>query len=524
MPYIGQIDMAARNRETTVYFDHHKLEEGFGRQSLRRGVISIIAQAVNSAVQAASVIFLARLLTPEDYGLVAMVTALTAFAPVLVDLGTRDAVVQRASISEGEVSTLFWLTVGLGTTFALAISASGPLVAAFYKEPRLTPVVLVLSLTCVASALTAQHQALLRRALMFRELAIIDIAANSVSVGGAILMAYSGLGYWALVTRPVVMYSLAAAGTWWYCGWLPRRPVLTSGVRQMVKFGINLSGFSVTDFIGRNSDRVAVGRALGARTLGFYQNALFIYDHLLSSLVLPLHQVAVASLSKLRSDPGELRRSWAKALSTVTFYAMPALGVLAVTSGDIIVMLLGTKWAETGALLSILALRGIPHSVERTLGWLHVTAGRTDRWLRWGILATCVQLLALLCGLPFGSIGVVWAYVIAMYILFVPALAYAGQPLGIGARDVISAVGAQLTGALVSAGLGFALHAWLLASLPASERIVITVLLYLASYLAVVVGVFRVTVPLQVCLSLVRDFLPAPLKRMADFTLPVTRK
>jgi len=487
-----------------VYFDDHSLQEGLGRRALRGGAISIIGRAIIALVQVGSVVCLARLLTPEDYGLVAMVTALTGFAPVLVDLGTRDAVVQQLRITEGDVSTLFWLTVGVGFSFALAISASGPVIAAFYKEPQLTGLVAVSSLTFAASALTAQHQALLRRAVMFRELAIIDVTAAILSAGGAIAMAYFGLGYWALVTRPVSMSSLMAAGVWWYCRWRPGRPVLTPAVKAMVKFGLNLTGFSMTDFVGGNGDRVLVGQRLGARTLGYYQNALFIYSNLLDVLIFPLHQVAVASLSKLQGDLGGFRRSWAKALSTVAFYAMPAFGILAVTGADVVVMLLGEKWAETGVLLSVLALRGIPHSVERTLGWLHVAAGRSDRWLHWGVVATCIQLLALFCGLPFGPLGIVCAYVIVMYILFVPALAYAGAPSGIGARDVIRVVGAPLTGALATAAVGFGLRASLVAGVQPVERLVILILTYVAMYIVVVVGLLKVREPMRVILSLIK--------------------
>jgi PST family polysaccharide transporter len=508
------------------YFDDNKLREGLGRQSVRGGAISIIARAVNAAVQVGSILILARLLAPEDYGLVAMVAAVTGFAPVLVDLGTRDAVVQRAGITEGEVSALFWVTLGVGLTCTLAISAGGSLIAAFYNEPRLAGIAAVSSISFVGVALTAQHQALLRRAVMFREIAVIDIVANALSVVGSVVMAYAGLGYWALVVRPVATHLLVAAGTWWYCGWLPGRPRMTSGVKQMLKFGVNLCGFTLTDFIGRNGDRVAVGRGLGSRTLGFYQNALLVYDNLLDVLVFPLHSVAVSSLSRLQGDLPELRRSWAKALSTAVFFAMPAFGVLAITSADLIGFLLGEKWVFAGALLSVLALRGIPHSVERTLGWLHVAAGRTDRWMRWGVLATGVQIAALLCGLPFGPFGIVWAHVVSMYILFVPALAYAGQPLGIGARDVVSAVGAPLTGALVSTAAGFAVRSAVLGEIPPIERMALLVVLYMVVYLAVVVGLFRMILPLQVVLSLLGDFLPRPLQTVRatiESRLPAAR-
>ncbi len=499
-----------------AYFDDHKREEGHGRRSLRGGAISIVARAINAVVQVGSVLFLARLLSPEDYGLVSMVTALTGFAPVFVDLGTRDAVIQRVRISQGEVSALFWITLAVGGGFALLIAASGPLIAGFYGEPRLTMIALVSSLTFVASALTSQHSALLRRAMMFRELAKIDIAANVLSAGGAILMASYGLGYWALVLRPVATFSLTAAGVWFYCRWLPVRPTLTSGVKQMLKFGLHLTGFSMTDFVGRNSDRVAIGHGLGAKMLGYYQNALFVYDNLLDVLVFPLHGVAVASLSKLQDNPAELRRSWAKALSSVAFYAMPLFGILAVTSQDVIVLLLGAKWSNAGLLLSVLALRGIPHSVERTLGWLHVSAGRTDRWMRWGVFATCVQLGALFSGLPFGPMGVAWAYVISMFVLFVPAITYAGQPFGIGAADVIKVVGRQLAGALSSAGIGFLLRYTLLADTPRIARMASLTLACLVLYFVVVVGLFKVRTPINLALSLLRDALPARFARFGN--------
>jgi PST family polysaccharide transporter len=502
-------------------FEDHQVTADHGRQSVRGGAISVVARAINAIVQIGSVLFLARLLTPEDYGLVAMVTAVTGFGPVLVDLGTRDAVVQRARITEGEVSSLFWLTMTIGTVFTILVASSGPLIAGFYNEPRVIPIALVSSLTFFITALISQHQALLRRCGMFRELAIVDIVANVLSASGAITMASFGLGYWALVSRPVAMYSLTAVGTWFYCRWVPGRPVITSGVKEMVKFGLYLTGFSLTDFVGRNSDRAAIGRGLGARTLGYYQNALFVYDNVLDVIVLPLHQVAVTSLSKLQHDLNELRRSWAKALSTVAFYTMPTFGILAITGQDVIVTVLGKKWAEAGALLSVLALRGLPHSAERTLGWLHVAAGRTDRWLRWGVFAACVQLAALFCGLPFGPFGVILAYAITMYLLFVPALAYAGHPLGIRARDVINVVKTPLGVALFCTAIGFGLRFSIAANWHPLIRVAVLSLTYIALYLMLIVGVFRITAPLQVCKRLLEDVLPNRLKASPGLRMAV---
>ena len=497
-----------------AYFGENKPQQGHSERSLRGGAVSVAARGINAVVQIGSVLFLARLLSPVDYGLVGMVTAFTGFAPVLVDMGTRDAIAQRAHISRGEVSALFWITIALGLGFALVTAACGPLLARFYGEPRLTMIVLASSLTFVANALTVQHSGLLRRALMFRDLALLEIGANVISAVGAIAAAIWGFGYWALVVRPIATPLLFAAGVWLRCRWIPGRPAMTAAVKETLKFGLNITGFCMTDFAGRSGDRVAIGYRAGAASLGHYQNALFVYDNLLDVLVFPLHGVAVASLSKLRDNLTELRDSWSKALATVAFYAMPAFGLLAVTSQDLIVMLLGPKWSSAGLILSVLAFRGMPHSIERTLGWLHVTAGRTDRWMRWGIFATCVQFLALFCGLPFGPIGIASAYVVAMFILFAPAVGYAGAPLGISAADAIRIVWRQLAAALVSAGLGFLLRWTLPADMDAAVRIILLGTVYVTSYLVLVIGVLGVRAPLRTTQTLVRGYLPPRLAQL----------
>jgi PST family polysaccharide transporter len=370
-------------------------------------------------------------------------------------------------------------------------------------------IVVVSSLTFIACALSVQHYALMRRRLMFQDLAAIEITANVLSAGAAITMAFFGAGYWALVIRPIASLFLVAFGVWFKCAWWPGKPHVTPGVRESVKFGVNVTGYSLTDFASRSSDRIGVGYRNGASGLGQYQNAMFVYDNLLDVLVFPLHGVAVASLSKLRDDANQLRRAWGKAVTTVAFYAMPAFGLLAVTSRDVIVMLLGAKWASAGLLLSVLALRGIPHCVERTLGWLHVTAGRTDRWARWGIFAACVQFCALLCGLPFGPTGVAVAYTSAMFALFVPALAYAGRPLAIGATDVIRAVWRQLVGALTAVAVGVLLRFTILANTAPIARTAMLGIVYLTVYLAIVIGILRVLAPIRTMRTLVRGQLAA---------------
>jgi PST family polysaccharide transporter len=338
---------------------------------------------------------------------------------------------------------------------------------------------------------------------MFQKLAVIDVSGNVLATVVAIILAYQGYGYWALVSKPVLTALFTVIGVWIGCGWWPGHPTFTTGVKDLLKFGLNVTGFTMTDYVAKSADRIALGYTTGPRELGYYQNAFVIYDNPLA-LVSPLHNVAVATLSKLRTDPAALKSAWSVALSSLTFFAAPAFAILAVTGQDLVVLLLGSKWAEAGAILSILALRGPAHVVERSLGWLHVAAGRPDRWRHWGLLNCAVLLVALFCGLPFGAIGVAAAYSASMYLVFVPAIAYAGMPLGIGVVDVLKTVGPQVTMALCTAALGFLLsHTVFADTLPLVRLLVLSVLCG-AFYLATMVLGFRMTKPLTVAVSLIR--------------------
>jgi polysaccharide transporter, PST family len=486
------------------YFGDNKPREDFGRRSLRGGMVSIGARVINALVQIASVVVLARLLSPEDYGLVSMVGAIIGIAPLLIDLGTRDAVIQQRHITPEEISALFWITVALGCGFAALGAASGPLIAHFYGEPRLAMVALVSSLSLIALSLSYQHQALLRRAMMYQELAVIEISASVISTRIAIALALRGWAYWALVLRPVTVSVVTAIGVWWKCRWLPGKPVWTTGVKQMLKFGLHWIGFSGADFAGKFADRIAIGHSSGPIDLGYYQKACLVYDNCLDLVITPLQSVAMVGLSKLRNNPEGLWNSWSKALSTVAFFAMPAFGILAVISRDIVVLVLGEKWTNASVLLSIFALRGIPHVVQRTCGWLHNAAGRADRFMRWGVISSFTQLLALFVGLPFGMTGVAWSFVLSTYLLFLPAIAYSGRPLGIGVGKVVAVVGPQTLGALAALAIGFVLRNTVFAHTAMLSRAILLMISYSVAYAVIVLGLFGVRTPLQVGRSVLR--------------------
>jgi PST family polysaccharide transporter len=493
------------NRKVGKYFEENKPYVGLGRTSLRGGAIFVAARSANIVVQVGSTVLLARLLSPHDFGLVAMVMALVLFAPMLIDLGTSDASTQKTLITPVEVSALFWLNVTVGGILTILLAGGRGFIASFFGEPALAGIALVSSLSFIAAAVSTQHSALMRRAMQFQRIAVIEISSNVIGSVVAIAMAFTEWGYWALVAKPIVTSGLAALGLWISCPWVPGRPRFTPEVKELVGFGMGVTGFTITDCLARSADRLALGYFYGAGQLGYFQNAFLLYSNLLGLLTERLHEIAASGLSKLRNNVEDLKRSWAAALSSVSFFSAAVFATLAVTGQDFVVILLGPKWAPAGPLLCVFAVRGIANAVERSVGWLHVAAGRSDRWMRWGVFSAICQLVALTFGLPFGPIGVAAAYTIVMFGLFVPGVVYSGRPFGIGLKDVLSVLGPQTAAGLSAVAFGFAVQQAFLVDFSPLARFFVSVPICLAIYLAVAVGVFKVTGPLQLAFSLLRD-------------------
>src|SRR6266436_396378 len=490
-----------------AYFEDHRESTDLGRLALRGGLVSVAMQYSNGVLQIVAAIVLARLLAPEDFGLVAIVTVLTSFAPLLIDFGLGDATAQRSKITRSQVSSLFWLSSGIGLAIAVIVAACSPLIAWLYREPRLETIALYSAISFVLFGASNQHLALLRRTMQFGTIAKIQISSTLVGIAIAIFLAVCGYGYWALVLRPITSSLCIAIGAWLACRWRPSFPLFDNEVKSMVRFGLHVVGFSVTYTLSRAVDRIGLGLFYRPDEVGYYQNAITLYENSIFSVLGQLHTVGSAALSKLQSNPAALRQKYEAALSALAFFVMPTAAILSVTAQDLTVILLGEKWREAGSLLSIIALRGIFHAVEGSQGWLHLSIGRADRWRNWGIVSLVVQLVAVLGGLPFGATGVAVAVVIASMLIAIPSISYAGQPIGIGAALVIRAVGQQLVGAISTAAGGWWLQTAALANYSSLARILLSTGFCISIYLIIVVGLFRLTEPIKVAGTVVLDRL-----------------
>jgi PST family polysaccharide transporter len=241
--------------------------------------------------------------------------------------------------------------------------------------------------------------------------------------------------------------------------------------------------------------------------VGYFQNAVNLYENSIITALNQMHAVGSVALRRLQSNPAALRQKYEAALSTLAFFAMPLAAILSVTAEDLTVILLGEKWRVAGSLLTIIALRGIFDVVEGSQGWLHLATGSADRWRNWGIISLVAQSVAVLAGLPYGPTGVATATVVANMLIALPSVIYAGRPIGIGAALVIRAVGPQLIGAVSAVVLGWWLQAAFLGDYSGFIRILVSGGLCACIYLAIVVGLFRLSEPIRVAGRIVKDLM-----------------
>ena len=403
-----------------MFFDTSHLKTDLKGRSVRGGAVTMAAQGMRFFLQMGSTVVLARLLTPQEFGLIAMVTAVTGFVVMFKDMGLSMATVQKDEINHGQISTLFWINVALSIGVMLVVAALAPVIAWFYDEPRLTWITLALAGAFIFGGLTIQHQALLRRNMHFGRLALIQIISMLVGIVAAIIAAWYGAGYWALVIMQLATAVTSAIAVWVACGWRPGRPVRRSGVREMLAFGGNLTGFNFLNYFARNADNLLIGKFWGSGSLGLYSRAYGLLMLPIRQINAPLAAVAIPTLSRLQDDSERYRRYYLKTISLIAFITMPAVMFMIVMSEEIIRIVLGSQWMGAIPIFSFLGIAALAQPIANANGWLLATQGRVNELLRWGFIGGTMAVMSIVAGLPWGGTGVAACYALSGLLIRTP--------------------------------------------------------------------------------------------------------
>lgn len=444
-------------RRGDEYFRTDRLKSDLGARAARGGLVTVTTQGFKFAAGLLATVVLARLLTPNDYGLVGMVAVVTGFVGLFKDLGLSAATVQREELDDAQVSTLFWVNVGVSLLVGVVTVGLAPVVAWFYGEPRLTAVTLAYSIGFLFGGLSVQHEALLKRQMRFAVLAAAEVAALLASIVTTVLLAWRGYGYWALVAGHLALSVCYMLAVWVACGWRPGRPRRGAGVRQLMGFGGNLTGFVVINYFARNLDNLLIGRFWGGFQLGLYAKAYQLLLLPLDQISYPLMNVAVPALSRLNDEPERYRRAYLRILEKVALVTMPGIALLIATADLVVLVVLGPRWVEAGRIFALLGTAALIQPVTNTTGWLFITQGRTRDMFRWAPIGAVIVAAAFVAGLPWGAAGVATAYSAAWVLVVTPLLFYwVGRAGPVRARDIYVTIAPSVVASLAVVGAAFA--------------------------------------------------------------------
>jgi O-antigen/teichoic acid export membrane protein len=433
-------------------------DTGAVRQSLKRksvrGVFFMLnAGGIDFITRMASTFLLARLLSPTDFGLVAMVLSVTGIAEQFSELGLSTATIQCRELRHQQVTNLFWINVGAGCLFSLLICGLAPGISRFYGNPGLLPMTFAIATTFIWGGLTVQHQALLSRQMKQAHMATVRLSASLLSQIVAVWFAVNHLGAWALTWREVARAFFVAVGMWFFCRWIPGLPRRNADIGGLLRYGSHLTLSMVAVACVSQLDRLIVGRFFGAGPLGLYRQAQQLMLAPIEQLRTPVSSVASPSLSILQTDAGRYRRYYQRIVLAMALVTMPLGLFVAVYADEIIHVLLGPKWIAAAVFLRIFGVVTFLNPSLETAGLVMMTYGLSKRLLVLTVAYHAIFVVFMFVGICWGAEGVALSNVVTVVLLMFPKLYFAFRqtPVTIGA--FFSAVSTPAIASAVMAGV-----------------------------------------------------------------------
>lgn len=482
--------------------------------AVRGGAATISASALSLAVQIVSTVILARLLTPADFGVIAMVTTFVMFLMSVGASGCTEAIIQRDKMDRFLVSNLFWINLAVGLILTVGFAAASSLLARFYRNPQVAYIALAMSPGILIAGVSVVPVALLKRNMRFTAVSANEVVGRTANTTVAILLALRGWGCWALVAGIVVQALSIAMGAWWLCRWYPSLPRRGVGTRSTLRFAAHVYGTFNANYFTRNFDNLLVGWRFNANALGYYKKAYDLFALSASQLTVPLNHVALAAFSRVRNDPARLRRQLASLLEMVAFVGMAMGADLTLIGKDVVRLVLGPKWLESG-LIFVLFGPGIGVMLlSNTIGWIHLSIGKPERWFRWTLVESIVTGSLFLIALPWGPAGIAVAWSVSYWILVIPAFWYAGRPIHFGGSQLLGAAWKYVLASLIAGWISTIAHRVLAFSgnpasaLYALEEIIVISVVFLALYLGALIVLYRGFSPFRQLRSFLVELAP----------------
>lgn len=416
------------------WFNSDIIRQDLGRRSFQGFSVTFSVQALKFIVNMGGTAVLARLLVPDDFGLVAMIVSVTGIAHILKDFGLSLAVVQRPHLTHEQASCLFWITIAMGLATALIVAVTGPLLSLLLHDARLSVISPAMGLSFLFGSIGSQHQALLRRHMRFGAIGVIELLSGLLSYLVAIGLALISAGYWALVFQQVSAFAFMSVISWILCSWRPGRIAWEPTVKGMIGFGGNMTGVNLLNYLGRNLDNVLVGRFCGAVVLGLYSKAYQLLLLPIWQINTPMLSAVTPALSRLQFEPQRFKQLYLKSIMAIVTVGMPVVVFMFVRAEEVVLVALGRDWVGAVPLFRLLSPCAFMDTFNIAGGLLLTTLGQTQRQIRLSVVSALILVVGFCVGIRWGAEGIAIALSIIVVTTRIPALIYsfAHSPVRIG--------------------------------------------------------------------------------------------
>ena len=379
------------------------------------------AMVGRAVIGLAQIVAMSRILDPADFKLVAIAVTIVNVGIVFTDMGISNALIRFRDITAEELVSLFWLNVMLGAAVTSTVAAGSPLIATFYGDPRLVPLVLAASSVFFITALGQQQRTLAEKRLRFDVLFRIDIVSALAGFGLAVLMALAGFGAMSIVVGNVVNALAVSVLSWVMLadGFRPTATFKWETAKRFVSFGSNVVAISMFNALAANGDVILGGRLIPGTALGYYfqprdlcMRIMFVVNPIVTRVSFPL-------LASVAHDRSKVRSVYLKAMNMTASVNFPIYAFLAVFSPEVVAIVLGPKWAASAPIMRVLAIWCGVRSVGNPVGSLLLATGETRRAMVSALAVAVAVFVFVSLGARFGTLGIPVALT-ALYALLVP--------------------------------------------------------------------------------------------------------
>ncbi len=396
---------------------------------------SVTERFGNQGIQFLIGLMLARLLMPEDYGLLGMLLVFISIAQVFVDGGFSAALIRRKEVSDRDYSTVFWFNLGVALLCYLLIFTASPFIADFYDEPLLAPLAKVVALNIIINAFGMIQKTLLTKKLDFKTQARINIASILISGIIGIIAAWRGYGVWALVIQNIAKNLLVNAGFWLQSSWRPKRVFSQTSFHELFGFGSKLLLSSLINAVSENLYAIIIGKLYNAKSLGFYTRANQFQKLPVSSIYGAIGVVSYPVLAELKDEPAKLREAYRSMIRMVAWCLFPVMVILGAVAEPMVRIVLTDKWLPCVPLLQILCIVGAFYPLHAINLDILKVKGRSDLFLKLEVIKQFLNVLMIVICFRWGVYGLVWGSVALNVVCYYVNTFYSKKMIGYGVRD-----------------------------------------------------------------------------------------